>query len=131
MNCPELTQLSFIAQFPEFAQTDNIELMIGRALMYIDLHFSYFCGKDKIYAIYLLTAHLLTMQDAISQGDSTGGLQTSASIDRVSVSVAIPSDLNALSYWLTQSRYGQELLALIELKVATPGIIGGSFQRVL
>jgi hypothetical protein len=130
MNCPELTQLSFIAQFPEFAQTDNIELMIGRALNYIR-PYSCFCGDERVYIIFLLTAHLLSQQNAIAQGDSTGGIQTGASIDRVSVSIAPPPFSNGWEYWLNQSKYGQELLALFQLKIATPGYVGGSFTRVL
>ena len=130
MNCPELTEQVFIAQFPEFENADNIELMITRALNYFR-PYNFFCPEEWQYVIFLLTAHLLTQQAAIKNGDSTGGLQTSASIDKVSVSIAPPPFSDGWGYWLSQSRYGQELLALLELKIATPGYVGGSFQRVL
>jgi hypothetical protein len=130
MSCPLLTAQAFIALFPEFENANNIEIMINRASIYIK-PYSCFCGDERQYVIFLLAAHLLSGQEAINNGDSTGGLQTSASIDKVSVSVAPPPFSDGWEYWLNQSRYGQELLALFNLKVATPGYVGGSFTRVL
>lgn len=131
MNCPELTTQVFIAQFPEFDGNEYIEIMISRALNWYDVYNSCLkCGK-KQYIIFLLTAHLLTQQNAILSGDTTGGLQTSASIDKVSVSVAPAPYSDNFDYWLSSSRYGQELLGFLEMQTITPAYFGGSFQRVL
>lgn len=131
MNYPTLTTQAFIAQFPEFTGNEYIEAMISRAVNYVDIHCGCICDKKKQYAIFLLTAHLLTIQGNVSSGETTGGVQTSASIDKVSVSYAPPPYTNGFEYWLSQTPYGQELLALINILIATPDYIGGSFQRVL
>ncbi len=130
MNYPALTSQLFLTQFPEFEGNEYIDMMIGRAINYIDIHCGCICNK-KQYAIFLLTAHLLTIQGNIGNGETTGGIQTSASIDKVSVSIAPPPFTNNFEYWSGQSPYGAELLALINLSVATPDYTGGSFQRVL
>ena len=131
MNIPALTTQAFIAQFPEFTGNENIDRMIGRATNYIDIHCGCMCNKKKQYAIFLLTAHLLTLYSNITSGETTGGVQTGASIDKVSVSYAPPPYTNGFEYYLNQTPYGQELLALINILIATPDYIGGSFQRVL
>lgn len=131
MNCPSLGTQEFIAQFPEFSENPNIDRMIGRATNYVDLHCGYICDKRKQYAIFLLTAHLLSLQNNIQNGDATGGVQTGATIDKVSVSIAPPPYSNGFEYWLEQTQYGAELLALINILIATPDYVGGSFQRVL
>lgn len=131
MNCPDLTTQAFIAQFPEFTNNEYIDAMIGRATNYVDIHCGYICDKKKQYAIFLLTAHLLTIHGNIASGETSGGVQTGASIDKVSVSYAPPPFTNGFEYWLSQTLYGQELLALINILIATPDYIGGSFQRVL
>lgn len=131
MNCPDLTTQVFIAQFPEFADNEYIEIMISRALSWVDVHYCRLKRKQKQYVIFLLTAHLLAQQNAINNGDTTGGLQTSASIDKVNVSVAPAPFSDNFDYWLTQSRYGQELLGFLNIQTATPIYIGGSPVRIL
>ena len=131
MNIPALTVQAFLGTFPEFNGNQYIDMMIGRATIYVDIHCGCICNKQKQYAIFLLTAHLLTLYKGITSGEATGGVQTGASIDKVSVSYAPPPYANGFEYWLNQTPYGQELLALINILVATPDYIGGSFQRVL
>ena len=146
MNNLELTPDMFIAQFPEFAPKvevnddcccvppppidDSIGLMLSRALNYVS-PFSVLCGDKKQYVVFLLTAHFLTLQNNIKDGEVSGGLQTSASIDKVSVTVAPPPFSDNFEYWLSQTIYGQQLLAFLYLQPSIPNLIGGSFQRVL
>lgn len=131
MSCyPELTEEVFIAQFPEFETSENIEIFISRALNYFSPFMEICCEKYQ-YIVFLLTAHFLTLQGNIKNGDTSGGLQTGASIDKVSVSVAPPPFSDGFEYYLNQTTYGQQLLALLNLLIATPQYIGGSFQRVL
>lgn len=130
MNCPEYTEQVFISQFPEFKNTNNIELYINRALLYFDRHCC-FCKDRKQYAVFLLTAHLISLQNNIDNGENTGGLQTGASIDKVSVSIAPPPFSDASEYFFNQTVYGQELLAFFDMIAALPRFIGGSFNRVL
>ena len=130
MNGADFTEQMFIAQFPEFCEAENIELYINRALLYIS-PYSAFCRDRKQYVVFLLTAHLLALQGNINNGENTGGLQTSASIDKVSVSVAPPPFSDGFEYWLNQTIYGQQLLAFFNMMAAVLNYIGGSFQRVL
>ena len=130
MNCPEYTAQVFISQFPEFENADNIDLYINRALLYIS-PWSAFCKDRKQYVVFLLAAHLLALQNNINNGENTGGLQTGASIDKVSVSVAPPPFSDGFEYWLNQTAYGQALLAFLDMVAALPTYIGGSFNRVL
>ena len=144
----QLTPEMFIAQFPEFApkpSADNdgncccpiiepinpiIETMITRALNYFS-PFSVLCGERKQYAVFLLTAHFLTLQNNINDSETSGGLQTGASIDKVSVTVAPPPFSDGFEYFMNQTVYGQQLLAFLNNLSAVPNLIGGSFQRVL
>lgn len=144
----QLTSDMFIAQFPEFApkQLENedgdccccptepidptIDTMIARALNYIS-PYSVICGNKKQYVVFLLTAHFLTLQNNIKNGETSGGLETSASIDKVSITITPPPFSDNFEYWLNQTTYGQQLLAFLYLQSAVPNLIGGSFQRVL
>lgn len=130
MSCLEYTAEVFKGQFPEFANTDNVELYINRALLYIS-PYTNLCKGRKQYVVFLLAAHLLALQDNINNGENTGGLQTGASIDKVSVSIAPPPFTDGFEYWLNQTIYGQQLLAFIDMVTALPSYIGGSFNRVL
>ena len=131
MGCPDLTSQMFIAQFPEFNNNDNIEMMIDRALNYIEIHFCHLRPKQKQYVVFLLTAHLLCQQDAINKGETAGGLQTGASIDKISVSVAPAPYSDNFDYWLSLSKYGLELLAFLNTIPATPGYVPGTKARIL
>lgn len=130
MNCPEYTAQVFLTQFPEFESTDNIDLYINRALLYIS-PFSALCKDRKQYVVFLLAAHLMALQNNIDNGENTGGLQTGASIDKVSVSVAPPPFSDGFEYWLSQTIYGQTLLAFFDMIAPLPTFIGGSYNRVL
>lgn len=131
MSCyPDLTEDVFIAQFPEFETAENIELFMNRAGNYFAPCMEV-CGNKYQYIVFLLTAHFLTLQDNIQSGETSGGLETGASIDKVSVTVAPPPFSDGFEYFLNQTTYGQQLLALLNLLIATPQYIGGSFQRVL
>lgn len=130
MNCPEYTEQVFISQFPEFEETQNIELYINRALLYIS-PYSAFCSERKQYVVFLLAAHLMALQNDLNNGETTGGLQTGASIDKVSVTVAPPPFSDGFEYWLNQTTYGQQLLAFFNVMASVPNYVGGTFQRVL
>lgn len=130
MNHPNLTEEAFIGVFPEFQNTDNIDIMISRAINYFE-RYTCFCEKDKQYIVFLITAHLLNQQNNILNGDASGGVQQSASIDKISVSNAPAPYSDSFDYWLSQSVYGQELLAFLDYSTITPRYIGGSFTRVL
>ena len=127
-----VTVEQFVEWFPEFADNTNNSAILTRAQCYITTdNYGDLCGDCRILAIYLMTAHLLTLQDMIANGDTSGGMETSASIDKVSVTLTPPPSTNAFDYWLGLTKYGTELLALLQSKISTPILVGGSFVRVL
>lgn len=134
MNCPDLTAQAFISQFPEFTDTDImlIETMINRACLFVQLCGIEECDKKKQLIIFLYAAHFLTLQAWITNGDAAGGMETSASIDRVSVTKTLANQ-SADSTFITlpYTRYGEMLMEFFNLHFATPQYHGGSFTRVL
>ena len=133
MNCPDLTAQAFISQFPEFEKTDYtlIETMINRACIFIELC-AFDCGKKAQFVIFLFAAHFLTLQAWITNGESAGGMETSASIDRISVTKTLATN-NTDSAFVTlpYTRYGEMLMEFFNMKFGTPQYFGGSFVRVL
>lgn len=128
----DVNENEFKNNFPEFNNALNIELYITRAKCYVSpKNYGILSDDKRKLAIYLFTAHLLTLQKCIADGQNAVGLTASASIDRVSVSMVPPPSFGAFEYWLNQTQYGAELLALLQIEFSTPLLLGGSFIRTL
>ena len=84
-------------------------------------------GDSLKLAIYLFTAHLLVLQKNIAQGQYSSGIANTATVDKVSVSMVPPPSLGAFEYWLNQTQYGSELLALLSSKTPLPLLL----QKIL
>lgn len=130
----------FIATFNEFSNIEEYPQLTVTS--YIEVATSYIPTKNmgslknnaRVYAIYLMTAHLLTLRKQIQnnvgeKGTTQIGFETSASIGDVSVSMQMPNNKNQLDYWFSLTGYGLELRALLSLKACTPTTIGGKFSR--
>lgn len=78
----------------------------------------------------LMTAHLLYLRNKIASGQSAGAV-ASASIDKVSVTLAQPSDRGERAMWLAASPYGGQFLALEERchKSARAGLFFGGYPE--
>lgn len=128
----EVSLAEFSTQFPEFnIENQYNEIMLERAQCYIStLNEGVLHDCCRKLAIYLLTAHLLTIQNGITNGNTNGLLQASATIDKVSVS-SIPPPVTESNYWFFLSPYGQQLWMLFDFKFPSPSYIGGSYVRVL
>lgn len=105
-----------------------LQLYWDMATAYInDKTSGYYCGgmnlKQQTYALNLMTAHLLYLADQVS-GGNTPGIETGATIDKISVTIAPPVTPNQWQYWLQSSPYGQMLLALLQTAAA-----GGRFYN--
>lgn len=115
------------AKYPQAMLEADIEL----ALQYI--HETDCCllkGKTRRLAIYYMAAHIQTLQDKIASGDTSTGIQTSASIDKVSVSVAPPPYKDQYEYWLNQTPYGAMYLSLLNSVTGLGVYVGGSNENV-
>jgi hypothetical protein len=87
-------------------------------------------GDTRAYALDLMTAHVGYLFKAAANGDPTG-IVTQATIDKVTVAVKAPpiQEGSMLQFWLAQSPFGQQLLALLSMKAAGGLYIGGSPER--
>ncbi len=89
---------------------------------------------QQVTALNLMAAHLLalTLQTTSGQG---AGLVTGATIDKVSVTLTPPPEMNQWQWWLNQTPYGQQLLSLLQVAAAggrfftAGGPVVGAFRR--
>lgn len=79
-------------------------------------------------ALDLMTAHLAALADLIAAGEQPG-IITSATIDKISVAMEAPPSDNQWQYWLNLTPYGQQLLALLQVKSSGGFYIGGVAER--
>lgn len=86
-------------------------------------------GKTYLLARQLMAAHLMVCAKNAATGNGGGGAVTSASEGSVSVSFAAPTTRNGWQFWLSQTPYGQQLWALLEMKAAGGLYIGGLPER--
>lgn len=77
----------------------------------------YFGGMtlaQQTLALNLMTAHLVFLTNTVAAGN-TPGVTIAATIDKISVTLQPPPESNQWQYWLNQSPYGQQLLALLQV----------------
>lgn len=131
----------FRVQFPAFADMvkypdATIKGIFDRAACIIKLNAGCGCGAVlpcRLHALYLLSAHILALSEQAAkaqQGQNVAGFATSASIDKVSVSIAPPPVKNGFQYWLSTTPYGLELWALLSQKSGFGIYYGGQFEQV-
>lgn len=81
--------------------------------------------------LYLMTAHLLQIEtNTLKNGNGSNGVITSAAIDKISVTIADPQSKTAWQYFMNQSIYGQELLALFSMLSIGGFYFGGKPETV-
>lgn len=118
----------FRTQFPVyFGSSDaQITMYFNMATDYISVkNYGLLKDNSRTLALYLLTAHLLHIAGQVSNNIHSG-VVTSATEGSVSVSLMQPNVTSALKFWLNQSPYGQQLLALLSVKSAFGLYVGGS-----
>lgn len=83
---------------------------------------------QQTLALNLMTAHLAYINALTSTGQA-GGVMTGATIDKISVTLQPPPSSNNWQFWLNQSPYGQQLLALLS-NAAVGGFYFGGYPTV-
>ena len=128
---------NFRALFPDFTNvliytdsiiTNNFDL----ATMYIKNETNCKINEDRLTKmLYLMTAHLLTLNVANpnSSDDITNGNVTSASIDKISVSINALQTKTAFQHFLNSTKYGVQLLSLMSLLMMGGFSVGGLPER--
>lgn len=135
---------AFRKAFPEFANPAEypegvISNYFAMAQMFIssgDSPFNILNGSQLQLALNQMTAHLMMLgrQAMAAATDGTpeanqGGIETSASIDAISVQTMQPPVKGAWDYWLYQTAYGQMLLALLSVLAVGGMSYGGLPER--
>jgi hypothetical protein len=124
----------FRTAFPEFGNENafpntTIQQFWDWATTYISDHnFGVLRNKSRQHALNLMTAHLLQIRVIGSQGD-VPGIVTEAHVGEVDVKLEPPPLPNQWQFWLGTTIYGQELLALLQVKSAGGFYSGGSPVR--
>lgn len=121
---------TFRTQYPEFISTvkytdTSITMAFNKATIFFKNETNCELDESQLEVVlYLMTAHLLKVQSNTLKGGQ--GLVGSATIDKVSVSIISPKNLSEFEYFLNQTIYGQELLALMALLTIGGFYVGGS-----
>ncbi|WVR18070.1 virion structural protein [Burkholderia phage Bm1] len=92
------------------------------------------CGNCTELALYLMAAHIAAVMAKAAKGKQ-GGYDVSATIDKVSVSRLAPPAKDMWEWWLSQSPYGQQFMAMMGIALVGGLYVGGSpeqqaFRRV-
>ena len=125
----------FRAAYPAFSDVvkypdATITGAFNKAQIFVKNETNCALDEDRLETIlYLMTAHLLqTQTNAV--GGSTAGVIASASMGGVSVSIASPKNADEFQYFLNQSPYGQELLALFSILAMGGFYFGGNGETL-
>ena len=78
-------------------------------------------GPARLRCLNLITAHLAALSVIIADGQVPGLVQ-SATIDKITVSLTPPPLPTQFQWWLNQTAYGQQLLAILQV-----GSVGGIY----
>lgn len=113
---------AFRVAFPAFANTttypdETLQGFWDVAILYISNEADYgrLTGAARYRAICLLVAHMLALSGLIAKG-KTPGIVQSSTIDKISVSLVTPPIKSEFDFWLNQTPYGVQLLALLSVK---------------
>lgn len=130
---------AFRVSFPEFANITNFpdELLQAdwnNATCYITpnvYNYGRLSGDCQYFALTLMTAHLAKSALILSNSNyqQVPGLMQQATIGQVSVSLTPPKLQNQWQWWLQTTPYGQQLLALLQVKSVGGFYSGGSPER--
>lgn len=85
-------------------------------------------GASRLRAIYLMAAHMLTIQQQAKTG-GTASLVSGATVDKVSVQLTPPPLKTQWQWWLSTTPYGAELMGLLAVKSTGGFYIPGSLSR--
>ena len=129
----ELDIAQFRINFPEYASEAgypdallNSQYAIGKC--YVADNDCTLPEESREYALQLMLAHFLNIQDSIASGRPTQ-IVTSATEGSVSVSLAESPNSDTWSYWLSSSPYGLQMISMLDAASAGGFFVGGSEER--
>lgn len=129
----DLNIAAFRINFPAYASESdypdsrlNAQYAIGKC--YIADNDCTLPAECREYALQLMLAHLLNIQDKITSGVPTN-IVVSGSEGSVSVSLAEPPNSDTWTYWFSTTPYGLQLIAMLDAQSAGGFFVGGSEER--
>lgn len=120
----------FRIDYPEFESPikypdELLERTFSNSDCYIDnYNYGWLSGDCRYKALTLMTAHLLHLASFIPI-NQVPGLMQGATIDKISVSLTPPPLPNQFQWWVALTPYGQQLLAMLQVKSVGGFYIGG------
>lgn len=123
--------VTFRAQFPQYADPAKypdtvLQMYWDEVTCFVsDENYGYLIGNCRLFLINLFVAHMMQLTMSQQRGKQ-GGFITSSTIDKVSVQKQAPPSPNQFSWWLNQTPYGAQALALLEASVVGGDLFGGS-----
>jgi hypothetical protein len=109
----------------------TIQTTWDTSIIYVsDVTNNCFTATKLELALQQMTAHLLTVSDKLTTSKKSMGTVTSSSIDKVSVTLAAPKNSDEWEFWLNQTPYGQQLLALLNTVCVGGFYFGGDGPRL-
>jgi hypothetical protein len=113
---------NFRALFPAFASTvtfplASLSLYWGVATQYVCQWPQYGDGYNlaqQTLALNQMTAHLVQLNNQAATGQQAG-IVTAASVGAVNVTLQPPPEVDQWQWWLNQTPYGQQFLALAQV----------------
>ena len=123
---------SFIATFPMFSNAvkfpqATLQMYWDMGTSYIsDVNYGWLQCQNRQLALNLLTAHLAQLYILINCDHQVPNLMQTATIDKITVGLTPPPIPNQWQWWLNQTGYGQQLLALLQANSVGGFYIGGS-----
>ena len=125
---------AFRVTYPAFANETTFPTVTLQA--YFNTAGSYLANDNygqlrddsRYTALTLMTAHLAALSILIAAGE-TPSVAAGASIDKVTVSLEPPPVKSQFHWWLSTTPYGQQLLALLQMRSAGGFYLGGSRTR--
>ena len=93
-----------------------------------DANYGRLSGGCRARALNLMAAHLAALQVAIAEGNAPAQI-TSATIEKITVSLNPPPTKDGFDYWLSLTPYGMQLWALLKAKSSGGFYVGGIAER--
>lgn len=133
MSTPHTFDLvSFKASFPALATVapESLAVFFTNATVFLGAYDGCLLSGDVLQrCLNLLTAHLAQTSNLLTSGQSQVAPIVSATQGSVSVSMQPPPATSGWKYWLASTPYGQQLWALLSMRVAGGFLVGGSLER--
>lgn len=124
------TALPYFADVVKYPPLTMEQNFVNGTNFVSNYNYGWLCGSDRQFALYLITAHIATLNDIIMENDGgTAGVVRSARIDKISVVLVPPPSKNQFCWWLNQTPWGQQLATLLAVKSAGGWQVGGIPER--